>query len=627
MKKIIFILLTIILTLTQINAKEVSLEKKITSLYISFFSRAADLEGLDYWKSQGTNAGGDGLSVLKRLSKGFAKHPIFTSKYAHLDNEEFVQAIYRNSLGKEGDSAGVAYWKSLIENGKSRSDMVAEFMETSLTADMTRENFPTLSQADLDAGVERQNRITNKVEVAVYFTNSLKAMTNIKSNNPENDPAYLASIKVISEVNENSSSVDSAIGKIRGLGSSSNAISAINDGWDKLGNEEENNCGFKIEFDKNIEVNEDTRKLIYPSKLSYSSLSCRKREYEWKQLSGIKTDYISDKNSSSIQILFPQVEKDELVKFRFTVKATSGKMSKEIDILIKNIPESAECIRYFSTELTQNDIDTSNEKVKAIADILEITDPNNGYQLFLRNNKDFMIWIDMGTSLSTAIHEANHMIDSSLRYNCTPKGKAKYFSLGDIYTTDLIWDKTEHYSIVEESIPSVLKTTSRYDIYILGMKEANGNTFQTLLDELNAYIGDAYFQINFRKSELEKNTNHYNAYGQFQIGGVVNFMVYLEYYLKTARLNYPEAHEHINQQNTIDYIQYLWSMAEEILIKSYPYLMENRNSKYIFFTLDEKASGLEHLKVAYSDEVLLELDSLGISHRDYDFWQSTYFDN
>ena len=138
---------------------------------------------------------------------------------------------------------------------------------------------------------------------------------------------------------------------------------------------------------------------------------------------------------------------------------------------------------------------------------------------------------------------------------------------------------------------------------------------------------DPKFQINFRKSELEKNTNHYNAYGQFQIGGVVNFMVYLEYYLKTARLNYPEAHEHINQQNTIDYIQYLWSMAEEILIKSYPYLMENRNSKYIFFTLDEKASGLEHLKVAYSDEVLLELDSLGISHRDYDFWQSTYFDN
>ena len=44
-----------------------------------------------------------------------------------------------------------------------------------------------------------------------------------------------------------------------------------------------------------------------------------------------------------------------------------------------------------------------------------------------------------------------------------------------------------------------------------------------------------------------------------------------------------------------------------------------------FFTLHKNASGLAHLKTTYSDEALLELDSLGITHRDYDFWESTYF--
>ncbi|MFT5662208.1 MAG: hypothetical protein ACI9TV_002858, partial [Sulfurimonas sp.] len=41
MKNLIIILLGIILTLTQLQAREVSLENKISSLYISFFNRAA----------------------------------------------------------------------------------------------------------------------------------------------------------------------------------------------------------------------------------------------------------------------------------------------------------------------------------------------------------------------------------------------------------------------------------------------------------------------------------------------------------------------------------------------------------------------------------------------------------
>ncbi|MCD6433387.1 MAG: DUF4214 domain-containing protein, partial [Sulfurimonas sp.] len=222
MKKIVLkIVLAITVTLTQVSAIEVSLEDKISSLYISFFNRAADEGGLTYWNNLGIAAqarGEDPLNVLKQLSAGFATHPTFGSTYDSMVNNAFVQAIYRNSLGRDGDAAGLVYWEGLLNNGKSRSDMVAEFMELSLTTDLTPENYPTLSVADLDAAKERQQLITNKVAVAVNFTNTLTALTNVVDDqNPENDPAYLASVEVLSGVGLDASTVSDAIGKILGL--------------------------------------------------------------------------------------------------------------------------------------------------------------------------------------------------------------------------------------------------------------------------------------------------------------------------------------------------------------------------------------------------------------------------
>ena len=217
-------------------AKEVSLEDKVSSLYVSYFNRAPDYSGLNYWVTTGNTVlqhGGDVLSVLKDLSAGFAQHPTFISTYSSMSDEDFVKAIYRNSLGREGDAQGIKYWTTLLINGKSRSDMVAEFMNLSLTLDLTPENFPLLSQAELDAAIERQKLITNKVNVAKEFADILKTATNVEdSQNPENDPAYLASKKVLESVGLDESSVDEAIGKIYALRSENSfAINDILNNW------------------------------------------------------------------------------------------------------------------------------------------------------------------------------------------------------------------------------------------------------------------------------------------------------------------------------------------------------------------------------------------------------------
>ncbi len=207
MKKIfIAISLLFSLTITSANAVEVTVEEKITGLYVAYFNRAADQEGLTYWTTTADNVakeGGDVSSVFKTLSGGFATHPTFTTTYAHLNNEEFVAAIYRNSLGRDGDAEGIAYWTDLLDSGMIRSDMVATFVELSMVTDLTPENYPSLSTEELAAAQLRQDLITNKVTVALAFTHQLGTLSNVvDSDNPESDPAYIASIKIISGVTE-----------------------------------------------------------------------------------------------------------------------------------------------------------------------------------------------------------------------------------------------------------------------------------------------------------------------------------------------------------------------------------------------------------------------------------------
>ena len=198
------------------SARVVTKETKITGLYVAYFNRAADQEGLKYWTDKAdevAKAGGDASSVFKKLSGGFATHPTFKSTYDHLNNKEFVSLIYRNALRRAGDAEGIAYWtKKLDAEGMIRSDMVSDFVELSLETDLTPENYPNLSAEELAAGQLRQDLITNKVTVALAFTHQLGVLSNVvDSQYPENDPAYLGSIAIISEVTEDPETVSATL--------------------------------------------------------------------------------------------------------------------------------------------------------------------------------------------------------------------------------------------------------------------------------------------------------------------------------------------------------------------------------------------------------------------------------
>jgi len=215
MKKMFVVALLYSMLFSAVNAEEVTIEEKITGLYVAFFNRAADEGGLTYWTNRG-NSSSNQSNVLKELAAGFALHPSFERAYGALNNRSFVEEIYKNALGREGDAPGVAYWSGRLDlpeddpNYLSRSDFVSVFVEAALTFDRNDPQYASLSEEDLNAAQLRHDLLANKAEVGLAFTHQLGTLSNVSEehqNDPESDPAYLASIMIIAAVTENPSTV------------------------------------------------------------------------------------------------------------------------------------------------------------------------------------------------------------------------------------------------------------------------------------------------------------------------------------------------------------------------------------------------------------------------------------
>ena len=190
-----------------------TIREKITGLYIAFFNRAPDKSGLDYWESRASSLGED--VAIKELALGFASQTKFHNLYDSLSNREFIESIYKNILGSSGDSAGVNYWVNQLESGKSRSDIVADFVSLALDFDPNNPQYSSLSQAEIDMALDRQAYLKNKIDVSLKFITIFGDKTNLDTNtNPNNpdsldkDPAYRASIKVVSTITDDRDSVD-----------------------------------------------------------------------------------------------------------------------------------------------------------------------------------------------------------------------------------------------------------------------------------------------------------------------------------------------------------------------------------------------------------------------------------
>ncbi|WP_170961228.1 DUF4214 domain-containing protein [Ectopseudomonas oleovorans] len=195
----------------------VTVQQEVAALYSAIFNRAPDQEGLNNW----VNLIQGGAS-LTQTADGFVQHPVFTELYAGLTNIQFVQQLYINVLGSEGDAKGIQNWVNLLASGVSKAQVVADFVKGALSVDLDAMLASgELTQAEYDAAVVRQDTLTNKANVGIYFAETFGAASNL---NPatdtstvaglQADPAYLASQAAIANVTNAAASVTAAQGRI-----------------------------------------------------------------------------------------------------------------------------------------------------------------------------------------------------------------------------------------------------------------------------------------------------------------------------------------------------------------------------------------------------------------------------
>ncbi|HEY8359597.1 MAG TPA: DUF4214 domain-containing protein [Ramlibacter sp.] len=99
------------------------LADEVTLLYRAGLGRDIDTGGLQYWLND-INTGGSLVEVAGALMNS----PEFATRFGQgLNSADFVDVLYQNVLGRDGEAAGVAYWTEALGAGTSRANVLLAF--------------------------------------------------------------------------------------------------------------------------------------------------------------------------------------------------------------------------------------------------------------------------------------------------------------------------------------------------------------------------------------------------------------------------------------------------------------------------------------------------------------------
>ena len=128
---------------------------ELQQLYIGYFGRPCDPDGLDYWLGQ------------KVTTKAFAANmylqPEFNSVNGNLSTTDQVNQIYLNLFNRNGDAAGLTYWSSQIDSGNLELASIA--------------NDLTWAALNNDGSEVDKKTLTHKTNAAIQYTYEIRKST------------------------------------------------------------------------------------------------------------------------------------------------------------------------------------------------------------------------------------------------------------------------------------------------------------------------------------------------------------------------------------------------------------------------------------------------------------------
>jgi len=132
-----------------------SASQLITQIYIGYYHRAPDADGLNYWVGRYKSA--TDPMTLAQIAQSFSVQVESLDNYPFLKNPNiaspstFITQVYANLFNRAPDSEGLAYWTNQISTGKSTigeaiMDIISGARDTDTTKDLsTLENKMTVA--------------------------------------------------------------------------------------------------------------------------------------------------------------------------------------------------------------------------------------------------------------------------------------------------------------------------------------------------------------------------------------------------------------------------------------------------------------------------------------------------
>jgi hypothetical protein len=131
-----------------------SAEEQVQTMYIAYYGRPADPDGLAYWAER---IAGDGSS-MDAIIDSFGNSDEYREHFAGLSSIELVSNIYAQFLGRAPDTEGLTFYKDKLDNG--------EMTLASIALNVANGVF---------SGTQDYNVIYNRLAVANEFTSSIRA--------------------------------------------------------------------------------------------------------------------------------------------------------------------------------------------------------------------------------------------------------------------------------------------------------------------------------------------------------------------------------------------------------------------------------------------------------------------
>ena len=134
-----------------VDEDEPNYRDQVQIMYVAYYGRPGDAGGLDYWADKLEEVNGN----LKEIINEFGTSKEFTDRFGDLDDEELVNNIFLQLLGRDADSEGLNFYVNGLREGRFTLATIALRV-----ADGTKQN----------PGGRDAATLANKLQVANAFS-------------------------------------------------------------------------------------------------------------------------------------------------------------------------------------------------------------------------------------------------------------------------------------------------------------------------------------------------------------------------------------------------------------------------------------------------------------------------